>query len=266
MCEQELREPSMTCSSCGAHATVQRTGYCAWCLLVAADADADGTIASGADEAPPCELLSIMGDSPRAMTFLGEQTWPVRRLVVLRILKEEPRRPVHAVAARSVPRHPGIAPVLETGRLGGRPYVTTPYLAGGTLLTCYDRHRLGAVARTRALAGIAQALAAVHATEMAHGRLGASNLLCEPRPPYAVQIVDFDLMPERSQGAAFDVHVRADLAGIVRVAEDVLRSPMAFVPASVDLAADLGSLASAHTAVDMWRALEDLAARLNASL
>jgi hypothetical protein len=183
----------MTCASCGAHATVQRTGYCAWCLLGAADADTDGTLASGADEAPPCELLSIMGDSPRAMTFLGEQTWPVRRLVVLRILKEERLGFMPAVARRSVPRHPGIAPVLETGRLGGRPYVMTSYLAGGTLLTCYDRHRLGAAARIRALAGVAEALAAVHAIGMAHGRLGASNLLCEPRPPYAVHIVDFDL-------------------------------------------------------------------------
>lgn len=252
----------MTCSSCGAHATVQRTGYCAWCLLVAADADADGTIAFGADEAPPCELLSIMGDSPRAMTFLGEQTWPVRRLVVLRIVKEERLRSMHAVAPLSVPRHPGIAPVLEAGRLGGRPYVMTPYLAGGTLLTCYDRYRLGAAARIRALAGVAEALAAAHVTGMAHGRLGASNLLCDPRPPYAVHIVDFDLAPAPSQDAAFDVRVRADLAGIVRVAEDVLRSPMALVPATVDLTAELRPLASAHPAVKMCRVLEDLAARL----
>ena len=252
----------MTCSSCGAHATVQRTGYCAWCLLVAADSDADGAIASGADEAPPCELLSIMGDSPRAMTCLGEQTWPVRRLVVLRILKEERLRSMPAVAPPAVPRHPGITPVLEAGRLGGRPYVMTPYLAGGTLLTCYDRHRLGAAARVRALAAAAEALAAAHATGIAHGRLGASNLLCEPGPPYAVQIADFDLAFEPSQHAAFDVRVRADLAGIVRVAHDLLRSPLALVPGSVDLTAERGSLEAAHSAVHMCRALEDLAARL----
>jgi serine/threonine protein kinase len=252
----------MTCSSCGAHATVQRTGYCAWCLLVAADADADGTIASGADEAPPCELLSIMGDSPRAMTFLGEQTWPVRRLVVLRILKEERLGSMLAGAARSIPRHPGIAPVLETGRLGGRTYVTTPYLAGGTLLTCSDRHRLDAAARLRALAGAAEALAAAHANGTVHGRLRTSNLLCEPRPPYAVQIVDFDVTSEASPDTADDVRVRADLSGIVRVAEALLRSPLALVPASCDLAAELGRLEAAHSAVRLCRALEDLAARL----
>jgi hypothetical protein len=64
------------------------------------------------------------------------------------------------------------------------------------------------------------------------------------------------------QDAALDVRVRADLAGIVRVAEDVLRSPIAVVPASFDVTAELCPLGSAHPAVHMCRALEDVAVRL----
>ena len=253
----------MTCSCCGAHWTVQHSRYCARCVLIAAEADAKGAISSGADEAPPCELLSIMGDSPRAMTFLGEQTWPVRRLVALKVLKDARLQHMSAFAPPPLPRHPGIAPVLETGRLGGRPYVTTAYLAGGTLPTCYDRHRLGAGARMRALAGVAEALAVAHAKGSVHGRLAASNLLCEPRSPFAVRIVDFDVAPAPSGDAEFDMLARADLAGIVRVAEDLLRSPIACVPASVALAGELNRIASAHRAADLCRAMEDLAARLS---
>lgn len=262
MCQQDVPETLMTCSCCGKRETVPRIRYCAWCLLIAADADAEGTMSSGADEAPPCELLSIMGDSPRAMTFLGEQTWPVRRLVALRVVKADCLRHTSAFAAPTVPRHSGIAPVLETGRIGGRPYVMTAYLAGGALPTCYDRHRLGAGARTRALIGVAEALAVAHAKGTVHGRLGASNLLCEPRPPFPVRIVDFDLAPAPSCNAEFDVRARSDLAGIVRVAEELLGSPIARVPESVALAAVLRHVASAHRAADMCRALEDLVARL----
>lgn len=247
----------MTCPGCGAHETMQRTRYCARCLLIAVAVDADAAISTEADEAPPCELLSIMGDSSRATTFLGEQTWPVRRLVALKVFKDKDHsapRPVH---------HPGIAPVLETGRLGGRRYVMAPYFAGGALPKCYDRHRLGAGARTRALATIADALAVAHAQGLAHGRLTASNLLCEPAAPFAVHIVDFDgASSAGSDNDGWEVLVRADLAALVGLAEALLRSPIAPVPASVDVTTELSRISCARRLTDMRRALEGLAARL----
>ena len=96
-----------------------------------------------------------------------------------------------------------------------------------------------------------------------HGRLAASNLLCEPRSPFAVRIVDYDVAPAPSGDAGFDVLVRADLAGIGRVAADLLRSPIACVPASVALTGELYRVVSAHRAADLCRALEDLATRLS---
>jgi tRNA A-37 threonylcarbamoyl transferase component Bud32 len=253
----------MTCSNCGARATVRSTCYCARCLLIAAGGDADAAIPVGADETPPCELLSIMGDSPRATTFLGEQTWPVRRLVAFKLFKEARRCREPAAAPPPVPRHPCIAPVLEFGRLGARTYVMTPYLAGGTLPHCYDRHRLGAGVRMAALVGIADALTLAHAAGMAHGCLTSSNLVCDPLPPFAVRIIDFALVsPAASDDAGFEVLARADLANVVRVAEALLRSPVARVAASVDLTAELSRVESAQRATEMRSALERLAARL----
>jgi hypothetical protein len=250
----------MTCSRCGARETVQRTNYCARCLLPAIDADADAAISGGADEAPPCELLSILGDSPRAMTFLGEQTWPIRRLVALKLFKDA--RLWHRGTAPPPPRHPTIAPVLETGLLGGLRYVMTAYFSGGTLPTCYDRHRLGAGARMDALVAVADALVLAHARGTVHGRLSASNLLCEAHSPFAVRIVDFDLALRASSDEELEALKRADLAGVVRVAEDLLRSPIAQVSAAIDLATEFGQVTAARQAADMCRALKGLAARL----
>jgi hypothetical protein len=248
----------MTCSRCGAPATVHRTSYCARCLLISVGGDADAGISTGADEAPPCELLSIIGDSRRATTFLGEQTWPVRRLVALKLFKAQ--LPQGADAAPLLPRHPAIAPVLENGLLGGRPYLMTSYLAGGTLPECYDRHRLGARARISALIVIAEALSAAHAHGVAHGRLTASNLLCEPQPPFAVRIVDFEPATRARPGdAEFDVLRRADVAGVVDVAGTLLRSSFAEVPAEVDVATELRRVRSRETSADLRDALERFA-------
>jgi serine/threonine protein kinase len=242
---------------------VQRTSYCVQCLLIAAGAEAEAAVMSGADDVPPCELLSIMADSPRAMTFLGEQTWPVRRLVAFKLFKDARLCSERAFATPLVPRHPSIAPLLEVGRLNGRAYVMTSYFAGGTLPKCYDRHRLGAGARIGALVAIADALAMAHARGIAHGRLTASNLVCEPHPPFAVRILDFDLAsPPPSGGAECNALMRADLAGIVRIAKPLLQSPIARVPASVVLGTELSRVESAQRATDMRSALEGLAAWL----
>ena len=49
----------------------------------------DALLISGTEEAPPCELLSVIGETPRATTFLAEQTWPLRRLVAFKLFKDD---------------------------------------------------------------------------------------------------------------------------------------------------------------------------------
>ena len=243
----------MTCSRCGAQVTVERANYCAGCLLAAVDAEADASILS-ADEAPPCELLSVMGDTPRAVTFLAEQTWPVRRLVALKVFKTDVRR-------TEVPRHPNIAPVIERGRLGGRPYTVTPYLAGGSVIALSDRRRLDAAARLEALRSVLEGLAVAHGKVIAHGRIHASNVLCEPQAPFLVQLVDFDGPLPTEPTESFSALTRADLDALVALAEALLRPTAG---AGVDLPAAVRKLRkAAHSAADLEQVLIELQTRLS---
>lgn len=253
----------MTCSCCGAPLTVQRTKFCARCLFTAVDAGAEGAVLEGAEEAPPCELLSIIGDSARAITFLGEQTWPVRRLVAFKLSKDH-LWTGDAGTGPGVPRHPSIAPVLESGRLGQRQYVMTEYFGGGELPKCYDRHRLNAASRLDALLDIADAIAVTHTSGMVHGSLTAPNLVCEPGPAFRVRLVDFDGAGALSRAeATFERLTRADLDGILTMADTLLQSPVGQVPTSIDLPAELRRLRmSAQSARDLHQALAALAAKL----
>ena len=115
-------------------------------------------------------------------------------------------------------RHPNIAYVVESGVLGDQPYVMTEYLAGGPITTCYDRQHLGLGRRLEALASISAALEFAHSRDVLHGRITASNLLCEGRPPFTARLTDFD-----SGGG----NVRIDLDGVLVVAGTLLLSPVA---------------------------------------
>jgi serine/threonine protein kinase len=252
----------MTCAGCGARTTVERASYCARCLLRAVELHGEAPVLSAADECPPCELLSIMGETARAVTFLGEQTWPVRRLVALKLFRDDACHQLTTAAAHlAVPRHPNIAAVLESGRLAGRPYLVTQYLGGGSLAPYCDRHRLGIEPRMTALLAVTGALAFAHAHGAVHGRLTSSNVLCEPRSPFLVQIMDFDCNGRKVSGDVRpDVLARADLDAVITLADSLLR-PVA--PKAFDLAGTLDRLRQkASSTEDLRTAFENLRARI----
>jgi serine/threonine protein kinase len=173
------------------------------------------------DEPLPCELLAVMGDSPRAVTYLAEQTWPVRRLVTLKLFKNsDPGRGPSASHATSALRHPNIAYVVESGVLGDQAYVMTEYLAGGPVTRCYDHHHLGLGRRLEALAAISGALEFAHSRGVVHGRVSASNALCVGPSPFTVRLVDFE-------SGATSGDVRSDLDGVLALAGTLLLSPVA---------------------------------------
>ena len=253
----------MTCSGCGAAATVGGSTYCAKCLLMATDADADEPLLAGADDCPPCELLSLMGETSRAVTFLGEQTWPVHRLVAFKLFKADAYCPLtHLERTVSAPRSPIVTSVAESGRIGGRPYAVTPYLAGGSLPQCYDRHRIGLAARTMALIAIAEAVAQAHAHGIGHGHLVPANVLCEPRAPFGVHIVDFECNAGKSGGATRDALMQDDLVRLIELAELVLQGTFAEEAEMNRVRQRLRLVA--RSAEDVRGALEELQARLGA--
>lgn len=217
---------------------------------------------SEADESPPCDLLAIIGETPRATTFLGEQRWPVRRLVALKLLKPDACSATAVARALSgAPAHPAIAPLLESGYISGRPYLMTAFLGGGTLTRRYSGAAAPTAARLKALAAVADALVFAHARGIAHGRLVPSNVLCGT-PPFAVQIVDFECNGRKAAGAATNALVAEDVDGMLTLADLLLHG----TPADGVVAVALGRLRrSAKTATEVREGFEQLQARLTHS-
>jgi hypothetical protein len=220
-----------SCPGCGARVASGAGGFCATCLLLSADVGVEIPSPVAGGDPLPCELLAVIGDTPRAVTYLAEQMWPVRRLVALKLFKTggDSDRPPAARHAQSALRHPHIGYVLERGRLGRLPYVMTEYLAGGAVTSCHDRHHLGVASRLEALSAMCAALEFAHARGFLHGRVNESNVLCEGRSPFNVRVTDFESGDAETAGPGL-VHaarVRVDLDGAVNLARSLLRIPAA---------------------------------------
>jgi hypothetical protein len=214
-----------------------------------------------AEDPLPCELLAVLGDTPRAVTYLADQRWPVRRLVALKLCRQGcyPDRVRAAGQAERALRHPNIGCVLERGRLGRLPYVMSEYLAGGAVTSCHDRHHLGIASRLEALSAMCAALEFAHARGIIHGHVSESNVLCEGRWPFNVRVTDFqtDDAETSGPGTAHVARVRVDLDRAVDLAVTLLRIPSA--PASLQriLQEDGGR---ARSAQELGQAFERLRA------
>lgn len=211
------------CSWCGAPVSVDETRSCVRCLLLAAETDADRPVELGPDDSAPCELLSVIGETAWAVTFLGQQTWPVERLVAFKVFKHGAASAVAEFVPQVHLRHPHINPVLERGRMGARVYIMSPYLAGGSLPSCSIRHHASAAIRVSAMLAVTEALIFAHARGIGHGHVVPANVLCEAASPGTPKIVDF-LGGSRGEPAPTltPALVRADLDGLVGLAEALL--------------------------------------------
>ena len=228
----------------------------------------DALLISGTEDAPPCELLSLIGETPRATTFLAEQTWPVRRLVAFKLFKDDAFCPWIRSSEKPLPRHVSIGHVIERGRIAGRTYVMTDYFGGGPITHCYDRHQLGWSARMEALVGVSAGLAFAHGHGIVHGHLTATNVLCEPRSPFVPRLVDFNnaaAMPE-GDPSTLDGITRADLDGMVDLTAALLSSPIAKVPSGFRLLdAMRGLRAATRSAEDIHDRLQQLHAQIGSA-
>jgi hypothetical protein len=122
------------------------------------------------------------------------------RAVALKVLATAPEDPNAAArfereaSAANAARHPGIAPVLATGRLAdGRPYLVLPLFEGRTLREELSaRGRLPCAEAWEIARQIAEALAAAHACGVVHRDLKPENVFLE-RPDGRVRLLDFGL-------------------------------------------------------------------------
>ena len=253
----------MTCSRCGVMPAEAGARLCARCLLLVIAIDAGDPVVCDAEDAPPCELLSIIGETPRAVTFLGEQRWPIRRLVALKVLKVEACSAVLPTRALGpAPAHPTIAPVLESGYMGGHPYTMTAFVGGGPVARRYAHAATTIAARLQALLAVTDALSFAHARGVPHGRLVSSNVLCEPQAPFAVRIVDFECNARKAGGTVPEnVLVQEDVGAVIVLADLLLNGTGTSLPRDA-----LDSLRqSTLSALDLYRQLEYLRSRVTPS-
>ena len=155
----------------------------------------------------------------------------------------------------------GSGPYVFQFGIGGRAYTVTPYIAGGTLPQCYDRHRRGLADRLAALLTIAEALLRAHAQATAHGHLVPANVLCEPRTPFVAHIVDFDWNAGKVAQKRLGALIQDDVERLVDLAGLVLQGPFAQAD---EVNAARQRLTLARSADDVRSVLEQLQARSGA--
>jgi hypothetical protein len=135
---------------------------------------------SSSTEAPPdgpavggFEIESVLGKGPRGTVFVATQTG-LRRRVALKLYAPSEGRERHDFSGW--PEHSGVARLHVVGSAEGRAFTASQLAAGGSLGA---RLAAGDIAREQALALCDQAAATLAAVGVAHGALGAGNILID---------------------------------------------------------------------------------------
>jgi serine/threonine-protein kinase len=96
-------------------------------------------------------------------------------------VEEAQRRFMREVGAMGRVRHPNVVRVLASGMDEGRPYLVTPYYAGGSMeARIHARGPFGSEAISRLLAELGGALDALHAAGLVHRDVKPSNVFLAP--------------------------------------------------------------------------------------
>jgi serine/threonine protein kinase len=74
-------------------------------------------------------------------------------------------------------RHPGIAAILESGQIDGRLYLTTDYVAGGTLTGITRRQPMDEIAAAKLMVRLSEAMHSCHEHGIVHRDLKPANTL-----------------------------------------------------------------------------------------
>jgi serine/threonine protein kinase len=147
------------------------------------------------------ELLELIGEGGMGLVYLAEQKEPVRRKVVLKIVK--PGMDSKQVIARfeaerqalAVLDHPNIAHVFDAGATaGGRPYFVMEYVKGMSITRYCDDKKLNIEQRLRLFEQVCEGVHHAHQKGIIHRDLKPSNILVSVHGDRAVpKIIDFGI-------------------------------------------------------------------------
>ena len=147
------------------------------------------------------ELLELIGEGGMGMVYLAQQKEPIRRKVVLKIVKPgmdsaqiigrfEAERQVLAILD-----HPNIARVFDAGTTEmGRPYFAMEYVKGISITRYCDEKKLNIEQRLRLFEQVCEAIHHAHQKGIIHRDIKPSNILvCVHGDKAVPKIIDFGI-------------------------------------------------------------------------
>ena len=147
------------------------------------------------------ELLELIGEGGMGLVYLAQQKEPVRRKVVLKIVK--PGMDSKQVIARfeaerqvlAILDHPNIAHVFDAGTTDtGRPYFVMEYVKGMSITRYCDEKRLNIEQRLRLFEQVCEGIHHAHQKGIIHRDIKPSNVLVSVHGDKAVpKIIDFGI-------------------------------------------------------------------------
>jgi eukaryotic-like serine/threonine-protein kinase len=153
------------------------------------------------------ELLQLIGAGGMGQVWLAEQKQPVHRRVAVKLIKagmdtrEVIARFDSERQALAVMDHPAIAKVFDAGSTPeGRPYFVMEYVAGLSITTYCDKHKLTIRQRLELFILVCEGVQHAHQKAIIHRDLKPSNILVsevDGRP--VPRIIDFGLAKAMSQ-------------------------------------------------------------------
>ncbi len=147
------------------------------------------------------ELLELIGEGGMGLVYLAQQKEPVRRKVVVKIIK--PGMDSKQVIARyeaeqqalAVLDHPNIAHVFNAGTSkAGRPYFVMEYVKGMSIIKYCDDRKLNIEQRLRLFEQVCEGVHHAHQKGIIHRDIKPSNILVSIHGDKVVpKIIDFGI-------------------------------------------------------------------------
>jgi len=187
-------------------------------------------------------ILRELGRGGMATVYLAEDT-KHHRQVALKLLRPEVATSIEAdrflkeIGITATLTHPNILPLYDSGREGGQPFYTMPYVEGGSLRERLDsEQQLPVEEAVRLIREVADALGYAHDRGVVHRDIKPENILLEQHHPV---VVDFGVARARS----INTDVNSTGAGIVLGTPAYMSPEQASGERGVDHRADQYALA-----------------------